>query len=241
MPGEERHHDVQATPHELDMVRYWIESAAPYIGTYGALGTGMIGGWPNSKIDTSDRKWPVSGAATEAIDRRCSGCHDRSFPLPRFLSDNFGIRPKELDLDGPRARLSRHLLFNLTRPEKSLILLAPLAKEAGGHGICMAGKSAEGKKKNEKAVTARAARGPVFQSAEDPDYRSILALCREGRDYLARVKRFDMEGFRPRPEYVRELKKYGILPQDTPPDAHFDTYAADRSYWASLWYKPHEE
>jgi hypothetical protein len=26
------------------------------------------------------------------------------------------------------------------------------------------------------------------------------------------VKRFDMPGFHPRPEYVREMKRYGVLP-----------------------------
>ena len=33
-------------------------------------------------------------------------------------------------------KLSRHILFNLTRPEKSLLLLARLAEQAGGFGLC---------------------------------------------------------------------------------------------------------
>ena len=72
-----RHYRAVLTPREKDLVRYWIESAAAYPGTYAALGTGMIGGYPKSQLDTSDRAWPESQAAAEAIRRRCTGCHDR--------------------------------------------------------------------------------------------------------------------------------------------------------------------
>jgi hypothetical protein len=228
LPGEERHYGVQASAHEIEMVRYWIESGAPYIGTYGALGTGMIGGYPFSQIDKSDRDWPVSVAAAEAIERRCAACHDDSLPLPRYLSDNFNITPSQLDLDNdPRARFSRHRLFNVSRPEKSLVLLAPLAREAGGYNLCQP----RGKKSSGASL-------PVFRDTADPYYGKILALCREGKDHLARAGRFNLGGFRPRYEYVRELRRYGILPADTPDDAQFNTYAADRAYWRSLWYQP---
>ena len=124
------HYDVEVSLHDQDMIRYWIESAAPYPGTYAALGTGMIGGFPKSKLDTSDRRWPSSVAAAEAVKRRCSGCHDRSMPLPEYLSDNLGLVLSNPDFDDPRIRFSRHLFFNLTRPDKSLMLLAPLSSRA---------------------------------------------------------------------------------------------------------------
>ena len=44
--------------------------------------------------------------------------------------------PWQSNFSDPRTRFSRHILYNLTRPEKSLLLLAPLAKEAGGYGVC---------------------------------------------------------------------------------------------------------
>ncbi|MHC4485423.1 MAG: hypothetical protein ACYS4T_09450 [Planctomycetota bacterium] len=47
-----------------------------------------------------------------------------------------------------------------------------------------------------------------------------------------------MPGFAPRQAYVREMKRYGILPKDIAADAHVDVYATDRAYWRSLWYKP---
>ncbi len=47
-----------------------------------------------------------------------------------------------------------------------------------------------------------------------------------------------MPGFRPNEHYVREMKKYGVLPADLGPNAPIDPYATDRAYWRSLWHKP---
>lgn len=52
------HHGVALPPHDVDMIRSWIESGAPYPGTYGALGSGMIGGYyANNQVGT-DFDWP---------------------------------------------------------------------------------------------------------------------------------------------------------------------------------------
>jgi hypothetical protein len=41
-----------------------------------------------------------------------------------------------------------------------------------------------------------------------------------------------MPGFRPRPEYVREMVRYGVLPAESAnPDATVDPYAAEARYW----------
>ncbi len=72
----------------------------------------------------------------------------------------------------------------------------------------------------------------------DPDYKKVLALCRQGKRRLEQIKRFDMPGFRPTPTYVREMKRYGILPNDLPEGAPIDVYATDRAYWRSLWWRP---
>ena len=62
-------------------------------------------------------------------------------------------------------------------------------------------------------------------------------MAAAGKENLDRIKRFDMPGFRPRRGYVREMKRYGILPADTPLDAAIDVYATDQAYWRSLWYR----
>jgi hypothetical protein len=222
------HYGARLTGHEQDMIRYWIESAAPYPGTYAALGTGMIGGLPKSKLETGDRKWPGSIAAAEAIQRRCKTCHDSSLPMPQYLSDNLELILSNPDPNDIRIRYSRHLMFNLSRPDKSLVLLAPLAKDAGGYNIC--------KQRNEDGTF-----GPtvtVFADENDPDYQKILAMCCEGKRHLEQIKRFDMPGFRPTKSYIREMKRYGMLPRDLPEDTLIDVYATDRAYWRSLWWQP---
>ncbi len=223
------HHDVRLSPQEIDMIRYWIESGAVYPGTYAALGCGTIGDWPKSQLETADRAWPESPPAEEAITRRCTTCHDKRLPVPKFLSDEMGFVLSNPDFDDPRVRMARHALFNLTRPDQSLILLAPLAKSAGGYAICRAWNADN---KDEQTDFA------VFPDATDPDYRKILTLIRAGKAHLEKIKRFDMPGFRPLPSYVREMKRYGILPPDLPPDAQIDPYATDQAYWKSLWYEP---
>ena len=47
-----------------------------------------------------------------------------------------------------------------------------------------------------------------------------------------------MPGFRPTSSYVREMTRYGILPNDLAEDAPIDVYATDRAYWRSLWWQP---
>jgi hypothetical protein len=53
------------------------------------------------------------------------------------------------------------------------------------------------------------------------------------------MKRFGMPGFQPNQHYVRELKRYGVLPPDLDPAKDpIDMYQADRAYWRSFWYQP---
>ena len=55
---------------------------------------------------------------------------------------------------------------------------------------------------------------------------------------LDEIKRFDMPGFRPSEHYIRELRRYGVLPADLAQDAPIDPYKADEAYWQSLWHRP---
>ena len=64
-------------------------------------------------------------------------------------------------------------------------------------------------------------------------------MCQAGKDRLDAVKRFDMPGFRPRVDWVREMKRYGILGGNAA-DA-VDFYGTERRYWESLWYRPGKE
>jgi len=97
-----------------------------------------------------------------------------------------------------------------------MIFLAPLSRKAGGLESC--GR-------------------PVLADSGDADYQKVLLAVRDAKKRLDQIKRFDMPGFRPRAEYVREMKRHGILPADLPEAAPIDVYATDRAYWRSLWYR----
>lgn len=196
---EPAHHQVTVSPLEKKTIRLWIESGAAYPGTYAALATGMIGHYIENQPVRPDLQWPSTQAAMETIKRRCAGCHSNR-PLPLSVSDE--------------ARGLRHVAFNLSRPEKSLMLLAPLSRQAGGYGKCGAA---------------------VFADTSDPDYAKILAAIEDAKQHLSR---FDMPDFRPGAPWVREMKRYGILPETADASRPIDVYAVERRYWESLWYRP---
>ena len=220
------HGGAKLSDQEIDSIRYWIESAATYPGTYAALGTGMIGGYQeNSQVINSDHPWPVSIVAAESINNRCAECHKGNTRLPIKLSDETGMYFWKPDSNSDAITLSRHCVFNLSKPEKSLILLAPLAKTAGGYAE---------HKENEKAHPI------IFKDTNDEDYQKILAMVQAGKDKLDEIKRFDMPGFKPRHAYIREMKKYGILPAGFDIEKeNIDVYKLEEKYWESLWYEPH--
>lgn len=219
---------VRLAKRERDMIKLWIETGAPNPGTYAALGCGMIGGYAENRIDQSDRDWPSMKAKMKLMEKRCGRCHSGPMQLPASPSDNMGMPPWNINYESPKLRFSHHILYNLTRPQKSLLLLAPLSKEGGGHGLCKE-KDEDGKPTDKPAV--------VFNGTCDADYRIMLAAIIETAERLEQIKRFDMPGFCPPAPYVREMKRYGILAADVAADSPMDVYATDREYWRSLWWK----
>jgi hypothetical protein len=218
------HHGAKVSEADFKKLRLWIEAAATYPGTYAALGTGMIGGYIENQQVTTDEAWPTTRAAADVISRRCADCHRGGSgppPIPSSLSDERGISFWRPEIPDRAQTTSRHIVFNLSRPDKSLLLLAPLAREAGGLGLC--------RKPDQSAV---------IPGTNDADYAILLAMVTAGRDTLKRITRFDMPDFKPHPAYLREMVRFGILPQSTAPDARIDPYATDEAYWRSLWYRP---
>ena len=110
------------------------------------------------------------------------------------------------------------MLFNFTTPADSAILLAPLAKTAGGYESC--GKA-------------------IFADTADPDYQHMLTAINNGQRLFAQHPPWGQEGWQPNPQYIREMKRYGILPPafDITKDP-FDPFATDQAYWRSAWPKP---
>ncbi len=216
------HYDVKIRADQKRKLMLWIETGAPYPGTYAALGTGMIGAYAENQPVETDFEWAQTRKATAVIASRCGSCHsDPSRSLPTALSDERGVSFWRPSMDDPRLNTSRHIVFNLSHPEKSLMLLAPLAETAGGWQLCRDPKTK--------------ARVVVFESVNDPDYQALLGMCEAGKTRMDQIKRFDMPGFIPRQDWVREMKRYGVI-AGAVSDQKMDVYAVEQRYWESLWY-----
>lgn len=240
---DRRHYDVHLTPLELRTVRLWIDSGAVYAGTYAAYGTGQVGGcWNvNEPIRVMADAWPSTPPAQAAVERRCAACHGRW--LPRHVTDRVPSLSHEdmLSWERPLSRYSRHHVFNLSRPEKSLVLLVPLARAAGGYaeGALPAAGDQRLVPEDRRRPPPPAVHPVVFADTSDPDYGAMLAHLVAAGAALDEIKRFDMPGFRPNEHYVRELKRFGVLPAAFDPARDpLDVYASDEAYWRSLWHQP---
>ncbi len=185
------HHNVHVAPRERDLVRLWIETSACYPGTYAALGHPPA----------------MPALPLRELNERCGACHLRQ-PAA-------GAPAKEQpQLVFARAAGSRlESVCNLTRPACSPLLLAPLARAAGGLDLC--GQA-------------------VFKDTRDPLYAKLLAALQSAQGQLQEVKRFDMPDFRPNPHYIREMQRFGFIPPTLGPQAPVDVYKVDRAYWDSF-------
>ena len=188
------HHDAKLDEAETKTVRLWIETSATYPGTYASLGSGHFP--------------PM--LPRPAMMERCGGCHKEEY------KDKKGVARKTLRFSPTMSRHSE-TAYNISRPHKSLALRAPLAKEAGGFGLC---------------------KETVFADRTDPLYLKMLVGITYASGRLAMEKRFDMPDFRPNAHYIREMQRFGILPRELGPEAPVDVYATDRAYWDSFEYRP---
>ncbi len=194
------HEETKLTALQQQKIRLWIDSGAPYPGTYASLGTGMV----SVRVDG------------EVLKRRCTDCHTGR--------GNGGSTTLKL-------KYEEQWLHNLSRPDRSPLLLAPLSKQAGGWGLCTS-KPADKQTAAEKTAD-------VFADTDDPDYQTLLGGIKAAAKGLDRIKRFDMPGFRPNEHYLREMKRYGILSDDFDPEADpIDVYQVDQAYWRSFWHRP---
>ncbi len=93
------------------------------------------------------------GKADQAFGRSCSKCHrNRLAPLERYSIA--GLKNKGNYLWDP------HMAYNLSRPAKSPILMAPLSRKAGGWGLC--------KNRNDSPAQKAAAK-TLLKDTRNPD------------------------------------------------------------------------
>jgi cytochrome c553 len=192
---EPQHYDVKLSAEEKNLIRLWIDTSATYTSTYASLRSGSY--------------HPVINC--EPLVQRCGECHASQ------ETREGKVRPWE-GWHFPRHHMTwGGTIVNISRPDQSFLLRAPLAKEAGGLGICSR---------------------IVFESKDDPVYQETLRSIERTHRQLLAGKRFDMPGFRPNGDYIREMQKYGFVKKDLAPDELFDYYQAEREYFDSFYYDP---
>ena len=157
----------------------------------------MIGAYAEEQRSRpTDR--PATQAAAEVLAEPSRPCHNTPSRAPAAsLADERGVSFWQPSLSNPRLNTSRHIVFNLSRPDKSLLLLAPLAEAAGGWGLC------RDPNRRKRPLSLRA--------LETPATRPFAPCALPARSASDKIKRFDMPGFRPRKDWVREMVRFGIL------------------------------
>ena len=216
------HYDVTVTPDQRRIIWMWLESGAPYAGTYAGL--------RNEEDQKRDgRTWAVF--ATPEMNQRCRTCHkpDGQAPqLPLRMSEEkrreiikeLGMAPHERIVQKDDFRFSGHVLLNLSRPELSPLLLGPLPKADGGWGTCPS----------------------AFTGKDDIAYKILLAAIEKEKQRLEEVPRFGTPQFKPNRQYIREMKRFGVLPADFDLRRDpIDVFETDQKYWELFWYRPRSE
>ncbi len=146
------HGDVNMDDESKRRIYNWIEANVPYYGTYDHTRPGTSG-----SRDACAAEW---FRRFELVYRkRCGDCHGKDFHV-----NNSGLH---------------HTWINLTHPEWSRVLHAPLDGSAGGLALC--------KDRDKNKVR-------LFADTDDPDRRAMLEAITEGSKKLYARPRMDMDG-----------------------------------------------
>ena len=155
---EAGHGDVEMDDQSRRRIYTWIEANAPYYGTYEHTRPGT----PGSRDVCWNKAWFED--IESVYKSRCASCHG-----DKFHRRNSGLH---------------QTWTNFTHPEWSRMLNAPLAKPAGGLGLCKS-------KDSEPAI--------IFEDKTDPDYQTLLKSIARGGKELHEKPRMDMPGSKPLP------------------------------------------
>ena len=153
----------------------------------------------------------------------CASCHKGEKRLPDRISRDreerlnwhFAFYEKP---DSPRVRLSSEAVFNLTFPENSAVLCAPLDAKAGGR----AGKGGH---------------PAIFKSRADPRYQTVLKAVQKAKNFVdSKNPRYDSPNYKPRGAYLRAMKRYGIIGGEN--SENFSAFECDKKYWDAAINRP---
>ncbi len=202
---ETKHSGKVVALEDRKRIYMWIDANVPYYGTYEFTNTNVMGGRDRWYV-TDKGKW-FRRDFLPVFNKRCIACHARQV-TPQTYNYNprgrgtitvtskiwndaalgsFQLGHGRISMIGQIGPVHR---INLTHPEWSQMLTAPLSKKAGGLQLC---KAANG--------------GPVFKDTTDADYQLMLKALQLGRDTLLADPRVDMPE-----ELARKPKPVPVLP-----------------------------
>ena len=200
----EKHYGQKIPPADRERIYCWIDANVPYYGTYAGNPARWHTAGSRDCWDLDNNRGWFQSQIMPVFTRRCLGCHERKatiqdttfcysdrvtsrFWADRGLTDHSASQPLH-HLMGPELRI------NLTHPEHSLLLTAPLAAGAGGLGLCRA-----------KSGTPF-----IFTDTTDPDYRALLAAIRQGRRELIANPRADMLPAHENLDFLTDNEIHGV-------------------------------
>ncbi|MCX6878821.1 MAG: NPCBM/NEW2 domain-containing protein [Verrucomicrobia bacterium] len=202
------HHGVKLPLEERQKIYTWIDANVPYYHTY-LYTDGGVNGARDRWYDDLRTGWFQRGFAP-VFQRRCFDCHKRdvdisdawlgrrSVTVTSKVWSDITLMDQSLQIENSLPIFGPEYRINLTHPEWSQMLTAPLAKRAGGLGLC---KDKQGQ--------------AIFKDTSEPDYLAMLAALQEGSEVLALNPRVDML---PRPDpahpeaYVPSITRLRRLP-----------------------------
>ena len=226
-PGTNPHYGINMSDEDRELIKFWINTGGQYAGTYASQGPQGVFPWMEKNEPRDLLEFDSIDAAETVIRNNCNSCHtgDNAIPLrPDDHEDFYGDNWSGIDdgkLEHPqRSKYATDLIYNFTNPDKSVLLLAPLAVSAGGYGKCTSNGTS------------------VFANTNNADYQTLLAAIEDCKTILNEKKRFDMTDFIPNRQWVREMKKYGLIPVDLNPyEDPVDPYEVEKEYYESMWAK----
>jgi len=171
----------------------WIDANVPYYGTYKVTDRRVAGG--RDRWYVGDPKGWFHKEFLPVFNRRCMPCHQR-YVIPQTYNYNPGGDGRilvssrlwtetalgQFQLGHGRISWTGQIgpdhRINLTHPELSQMLTAPLAKQAGGLGLCQGAENLP----------------QPFADKSDPDYQAMLRALKQGHKRLMANPRVDMLG-----------------------------------------------
>jgi hypothetical protein len=171
---------------------------------------------PSHENDLAGIAFMKEGGKALKAGGKAAADYERAFQA--WFQECFGCNEAQL-------RRGRAIVVNADHPEKSLLLLAPLAKKAGGYATASEADVKAGKVK---------ACPILFSSAADADYQAILAG-------LPRVPPSDRSGLVSvgKGGAGARLREFGFIPESLPDKwGRVNIHPIWEQYWKSLWWKP---